>query len=402
MNRLFTYILTLTILTGTAASQDNDSDSTRIDTVSSDTLPVVDSIPADTLPDFMEIDPVTGDTIITGEANRFRMEERMKEFQLAQIKRPPRLSFFDSLTTYFTSPRLNQRDALGRSMYKNAGDFFKFDPSFFSLDYQTTPMRTTVAPFGLSGNRLHVVAFGDTRQPFEHVIEPDGQIDLNDIPTAQATDMYILPGATGQLFGSPSSVATLVTTPRKVETGPARSAFIVDQGSFAYNHLRGRFAKRFESHREIDLAIGYRNADGSAVNRDDDTKHYLGRIFEPVGETFGINADIWLYDRSSHSPETAAVPSIATATNGRPPSPGNGSPIAPASAGNSAIPGGARGARSPASTQPISTSRPTVPLRRTSDGSAIISSLSMPPPTLPDSTSAAPSTTGPGSTARSG
>ncbi len=286
----------------TLPAQQIETDTTRADTTTADSITAdtstTDTTRADSLPDFMRIDPETGDTVIVGEAERFRMQDRLKEFQDSQIKRPPRLNFHDSLLTYFAPQRLNQRDAVSRSIFKNAGDFFKFDPSYFALDYQTTPMRTIITPFGLSGDRLNVISFGESRRPFEHVIEPDGQVDMHDIPIAQSTDLYVLPGAAGQLFGGPTSVATLVTAPRKVEAGPARSAFIVDQGSFAFNHLRGRFAKQFQNHREIDLAIGYRNAEGSAFGRDDDTRHYLGRIFEPMGESFGFNADIWLYDRS--------------------------------------------------------------------------------------------------------
>lgn len=277
-------------------------------------LPAADSVLADTLaqvedttliPSVIDTsiivlpsgDTVLVDTLTAAVRAMLEFEKQQQLYQKEQVVRKPNFSYFDSLLTYYASPRLDQRSQIDRSFYHSAADYFRSDPSSFTLEHQATPMRSTVQPFGLSGDRLNVVSNRTQLEPFEHIVEPDGLTDLSDIPTVADHSVYILPGATGMLFGGSRATASLVTMPKHPESNSPVSGLVVDQGSFDYNHVRGRYSKIFSDSREIDMSVGYRNADGIEFRRDDDAYHYTGRIFQPLGLNYGLNASGWLYSR---------------------------------------------------------------------------------------------------------
>ncbi len=225
------------------------------------------------------------------------IQNRMKEFKESE-KPLPRFSFYDSLVTYFTSERFNMRAQLDRSYYHDAGDYFRFDPNFVVLDYQTTPMRKSVQPFGLTGDRLNVILNGIPFTPFEHVVEPDGMIDMNDIPTALDGAVYIIPGPAGQLFGG-SGIATLLSVPAAASNNAPASAFMADKGYFGYAFVRGRFNREFSGGREISLTAESRKSDGLEIGRSDEQLHYSTAMHYPIGKNFGFNIDGKLYDRDA-------------------------------------------------------------------------------------------------------
>ncbi|UCD63757.1 MAG: hypothetical protein JSW34_13625 [Candidatus Zixiibacteriota bacterium] len=283
IRRLLLIVLTVTAPVTFAVAQGDTvyvppADTTFIDTVPPDTLAEPDSLTAarQALLDFAK---------------------RREEFKQSEQPRVPALSLIDSVSTYFASERLNQRSRVDASFYHDAGDYFRFDPSYFVIDYQSTPMRKTVQPFGLSSGRVNVIANRLPVEPFEHTVEPDGLVDFNDIPTALDSRVYVIPGPTGRLFGGKQVLATLVTLPEKTESTTPQSAFLVDQGSFEYNFVRGRFSKVFANRREIDLSIGYRNSDGATLGTADDVYHYTGRFYWPMGQKWAFRASGRLYDR---------------------------------------------------------------------------------------------------------
>ncbi|MDH4157802.1 MAG: TonB-dependent receptor plug domain-containing protein, partial [candidate division Zixibacteria bacterium] len=242
--------------------------------------------------------PIPGeDTLTAAQKALARFEQRYKDFQQEKEERPSVLSFYDSLVAYFTSVRQNTRERVDRSFYHDAGDYFRSEPSFFVLDHQVTPMRKTVQPFGLSGDRMNLIVNGIAYEPFEHIIEPDGLRDLNDLPTALDDEIYVLPGGAGLLFGGRHAVASLLTRPRRPQSFSPETAIIHDRGSFAYNYTRGRYSRVFEGGRTIDMSIGYRNALGLTNNRDDDSYNYYGDIYFPVKPDVAFAATGQLYDR---------------------------------------------------------------------------------------------------------
>ena len=226
------------------------------------------------------------------------IQKRMKEFKESE-KPLPRFSFYDTLLTYFASERFNVRLQLEQSFYHDAGDYFKIDPSFVVFDYQTTPMRKTVRPFGLNGDRLNVILNGVPYTPFEHIVEPDGMMDMNDVPTALDGAVYIIPGPAGQLFGGSSSLASLITIPAKAENNKPASSFMADKGYFGYAFVRGRFNREFSGGRKINLTAESRKSDGLQFGRSDEQLHYSTAMHFPVGKNLGINIDGKLYDRDA-------------------------------------------------------------------------------------------------------
>ena len=240
------------------------------------------------------------DSLSDAERAQKSFEQRKKQFEKEeQKKRLPYLSFEDSLNIYFLPERLNLRKYIDRSTYKDAGDYFKHDPSFFVLDHQVTPMRKTVQPFGLSGNRLNIIHNGMVLNPFEHIVEPDGLVDMNDIPTALDENIFILPSGSGQIFGGTQSIATLVTTPKRPDSNDPQTAILVNKGSFDYSNVRGRYNKHFLNGKKISASVGYRKATGETSFRDDDSYQYTLNTTLPMGEHYAVKAFGQTYNRKA-------------------------------------------------------------------------------------------------------
>ncbi|MBU0982612.1 MAG: hypothetical protein KKA42_01995 [candidate division Zixibacteria bacterium] len=268
-----------------------------IDSVAlADTLTLLDSIRLV----FPEVDP---DTLTEPQRRLVEFETR---FRLRQADQPVQepipdvFSYADSLNRYLVSERWNLRENIDRSMYRDAGDYFKFNSAFTLMDHQSTPMRKTVQPYGLAGNRLAILSGGWPLSPFEHILEPDGLVDMNDIPTAQDDRVAILPGPVGLVLGASHSTATLYTQPKQMETTIPESSFLVDKGWYSFSYARGRYSKLFSNGRHIDASLGYRKADGLFVGRGDDQYYYSGDFYFPFGGNKSFQAVGWLYDR--HGP----------------------------------------------------------------------------------------------------
>ncbi len=249
------------------------------------------SITDSTLSDTLFLDTTASDSTF-----ELSQEERYSKFKEKQ-KYLPSVSFFDSVAVYFLSERQNLRGQIDRAFYHDAGDYFRFDPSFLLLEHLVTPMRETVSPFGLNIGRLNYIIDGEQFVPFEHGPEPDGLMDLNDFPTALDHGVYLIPGAAGHLFGGKDALASAVTLPKFPDDHDPETAFITDAGSFGYSYTRGRYSRRFLDGREIDMSVGYRDADGTDALRRDDSYQYYGKLFFPTGQVTGLHVSGRLYKR---------------------------------------------------------------------------------------------------------
>ncbi len=313
-------VLALTLWYSAAVAQSEVPAEPPIDStvlVESDSLPVADSLPpplAESIDDsirivFPEIEP---DTLSEAQRLLAEFETRWNLRQLDQeaIEALDRFSYADSLAVYYLSPRWQMREDIDRSFFFSAGDYFKSDPSFFVLEPQVLPMRKTVQPHGLAGNRLGVLAGGQPYRPFEHIVEPDGLIDLNDVPTALDHTVAILPGPVGLVFGGDHAVATLLTRPRPPRDTDPENAFILDKGGDGFSYTRGRYSKDFVGGRHIDMSIGYRVSDGPFFGRDDNAYHYTGDFLFPLNNRWEFQATGHLYDRNGSyvvRPDTGGV-----------------------------------------------------------------------------------------------
>ena len=306
LRMLLTILLPAWCLTS-AAAQEPDSTGRAPDGAgqadSSEIQPSDDTTPA-SLEDSIKIafPSVELDTLNNAQRMLVEFETRLYfsrlETKPAVVSAVGGLSYQDSLIQYFVTPRWNLRNDIDRAFFHDAGDYFRFDPGFLVLEPQATPMRKTVQPYGLPGDRLGILVGGKPYAPFEHVVEPDGLRDLADVPTALDDLVAILPGPVGMVFGADHSAASLLTVPSPHDTTGPRSSMIVDKGAYAYAYTRGRYARRFTSGRQINLSIGYRSADGAADYRSDDAYQYTGDLSLPLGLSWGLRAEGLLYDRS--------------------------------------------------------------------------------------------------------
>jgi len=268
----------------------DDADSVHIDTLNAVTIsPCTDCPGADTL-------TVDSSNQATWAAARLQMRQQQLADSLARM-RP--LSITDSLHHYFLSERLNQRSWLDMAWFSDAGDYFRSDPSFFVADYQATPMRKTVQPFGLAGDRMNVLAGSQSIRPFDHPLEPDGLFDFNDFPTALDNAVYLLPGPAGMLLGGERGVASLVALPLQAAGPSPEIKFLVDKGYYAHSYARAGYKKSHSSGRQIDFSIGYRKAGGPVYPRSDDAYHYYGDVVVPLKGLYVLKATGRLYDRES-------------------------------------------------------------------------------------------------------
>ncbi|MCH7946163.1 MAG: hypothetical protein IIC66_00015 [candidate division Zixibacteria bacterium] len=283
-----TLLLLVLFAANFVAAQESESDSSRTDSLK-DSVVVVDSLkPGDEI-----LDELT-----ESQRKLLDMGRRLEEFKAAR-QLLPRLSFYDSLITYFASERFNRRKQIDRSVYFDAGDYFKFDPSFMIWDYQTVPLRKTVQPFGLSGSRLNIFSNGYQHQPFEHIIEPDGMTDMNDIPTALDGNIYIIPGALGQFLGGRQPAATLLTTPLKTEDDQPATILLADKGWYGYDYVRGGYSRKFASGRQISFFLGSRDTDGVVFGRGDDNSHYKASVYLPLTDNMAIISAGQMYERDA-------------------------------------------------------------------------------------------------------
>lgn len=288
-------IVAALVLHGATVGAQDVPDSTRvpIDTIGSVADSLRDSlvVPADTL---------GLDTLSDIQKAQIRFEERYRQMQASREEQETQLApmrYFDSLVAYFAPGQLDKREVIARSFYHDAGDYFRFAPAHFVIDRQVTPMRKTVAPYTLAGNRLNVMHGRSSLYPFEHSIEPDGLVDMNDVPTALDDRVYVLDGPAGAVFGGDQGIATLLTIPRFYDDYDAHSAFLVDKGSYGYSYARARYLRRFEDGRDLKFSLGYRNADGPYFRTDDDAYHYTGDFYVPVRGKVALRAQGRLYRR---------------------------------------------------------------------------------------------------------
>lgn len=293
IGHVFAFFLSLLVSSSLIAQQEKPADSAGVSTQGIDSLKGA-----------IVADSVSADTLTTAERAAKSFEERMKKAREAAPKRilKPRLSINDSLQDAFLSPRMDQRDWLTKSYYMNASDYFKFSPGYFVQRWQLTPGRSTVQPYGLTGDRLSYVHDGIAQHPFEHAVEPDGSIDIEDLSTSTDAGVYIMPGATGMIFGADQAVATLVTTPLKPDSNKVESSFLVDKGNYGFSHTRGRYAHQFANGRVVRMGIGYRVADGARIfggniRNKEDAYFYDGSMLFPLDDRKSVEVAGHLYHR---------------------------------------------------------------------------------------------------------
>jgi len=228
------------------------------------------------------------------------LSPELTAFDLPCEEEKVKIEFFhadDSISAYLLNERLAYSDQLDRSFHRDAADLVRFNPSNFIVEYQSTPLRKTLSPFCLPGNRINVILNNRTLNPFEHTFEPDNMIDFNDIPTAPVRYVYNVEGPLGMVFGAKNSTSSIILFPYNPDSTIAESKLLVDKGSFGYAYTKAIFANRYKSGQSIRLAVGYRKADGAYTYTDDDAYHQWGEIIYPLNKRIRLNLNGRLYRR---------------------------------------------------------------------------------------------------------
>ena len=213
------------------------------------------------------------------------------------VIKEPKLNILDSLRLYFLSDRFDLSDQFIRSYGHDAGDFVKSNPSVFCIDYQPIPLRKTVAPFALPGNRLDFILGDRAIHPVEHLPEPDNQIGLDEVPTAAVQKIYNIEGPLGKIFGGDNATASLILLPVRPKSSRAESELVVDVGDLGYANTKAVFTERKRSGRLIQLAAEYRKSDGFDYNWGDSTYHHWADLIYPINDKLNLNLNGRLYRR---------------------------------------------------------------------------------------------------------
>lgn len=257
--------------------------------------------------------PSDNDSVFTGEDS---LRPPGSDFKLPPIEKKDTLRLknyycvSDSIRNYFLAERFNLKDDAVRSFQHDAGDFLRFNQANFTVEYQDIPMRKTVSPFDLPGNRLNVILNGQNLQPIEHLPEPDNMIDFDDVPTAPVQSAYNIEGPLGMVFGGQNGSSSLILVPQEPEGTRPESKMVADKGWNGYAYTKGMFAQRLENGRSISLAAGYRTTNGSYYNSDDDAYHQWGEFITPVRSNVRLNLSGHLYKREGsyrHRPAIADI-----------------------------------------------------------------------------------------------
>jgi len=249
-------------------------------------------------------EPPPSDTALTEPPPDSVDTEPEKEKPVAEF------DFADTLAAHFLDPRFDLADEAGMSFFRNAGGYLRPIPSNLIVDYQITPLRTTVRPHTLPGNRMNVIFNDRLLEPIEHLIEPDNMIDFNDIPTAPVSHVYNIEGPLGMALGGSGAVSSIILQPHRPETYRAESRMVVDKGDYGYAYTKGLFTVRNSGGRSVRVALGYRKSNGRRTGTDDNAYHQWGELIQPISPKLRLNLSGRLYRRDGnflYRPESAGI-----------------------------------------------------------------------------------------------
>ncbi len=242
---------------------------------------------------------MASDTTRPGPDSTSQGQDRPEDIQVAE--KLPRIRAFDfdsTLNANILTARWNLNDELTRSFFHDAGDMLKFNASNQVIFYQNSPIRTTVAPFALPGNRINAIFDNRRLNPLEHIFEPDNRLDFNDIPTEHVQRVHNVEGPLGLALGGKNATSSLVMLPYEPDTTRIESRLMVDKGSFGYAYTKALLAHRNENGRLMRLSLGYRKANGAITGRDDNAYHHYYELEQPLFRRLEFKSDIRLYRRT--------------------------------------------------------------------------------------------------------
>lgn len=191
------------------------------------------------------------------------------------------------------------RPQVDRAFYHDAGDFLRADRNFFTVDYQSTPIRHTVSPFGLIGPRTAAIFDGRNLLTLDHLPEQDGLLDFNDVPTASVSDVYTITGPQAAFLGGNSGIAGVWLQKLRARGALAESRLEVQKGLFGYAYTKGMLTEKLENGFAYTAALGYRKADFFTLLSRDDAYHQFWELEAPLKRHWRFTNSLRLYRRSA-------------------------------------------------------------------------------------------------------
>lgn len=271
-------------------------DTTLIDTSLIDTS-LIDTMLIDTsLIDTMVIDTTLTDSSAQTPDDSLQILEN--ESTSDSIVIPP-LRFVHLAARSLLSPTRSLRRDLDRSFYHDAADFLRADRTFFTVDYLPTPLRHTVSAFGLPGPRVTPIFDGRPLEISEQLIEQDGLIDFNDVPTASVTDAYAISGPLASFLGGESAVAGVWLEKVRASGPLAESHLEAQKGSFGYAYTKGVFSEQLDNGFAYTAALGYRKTNYLVQSTDDYSYHQFWEVETPLAKRWRVTSSVRLYRRRS-------------------------------------------------------------------------------------------------------
>ncbi len=207
--------------------------------------------------------------------------------------------FGDYAAALLLGAQRRQKRSIDKSYYHDAGDFFRADRSFFTVDYLTTPVRHTVSAFGITGPRVTPIFDGRTLTPLEHMPEQDGLVDFNDIPTASVSDVYTLEGPLAAFLGGESGVAGVWLQKVRADGERAESRLEVQKGPFGYAYTKGIISETLPNGFSYTAALGFRKTSFPGFLANDDANHQFWEIEAPYKKKWRITTSVRLYRRTA-------------------------------------------------------------------------------------------------------
>jgi len=260
------------------------------------------SIPAygQQFPDIIP-DKVHSDTLATDSARASLLDSLgIKDSAASKEKEvlPPPIRLIDSLVAHFARHTYDF-DASRYDLYpRDAAGFLYHEASYFTLTYHETPVRTTVSPFGLLGDRITVRSDISEAAPYDRTIEADGLIDFNDFATGDVASGSIIEGPLSGYNSLSGGMATLYLKPFEIPQDQAVSRLTVERGAYGYAYTRGRVARMFTPDLGFSFSTDYRKGDGIAANLDDDSYNVRFRLFRRFDYRTTVDFGLGVYRRS--------------------------------------------------------------------------------------------------------
>ncbi len=193
-----------------------------------------------------------------------------------------------------------QNKNIGKAFYHDAGDFFRADRSFFTVDYLTTPARHTVSAFGVPGPRVTPIFDGRPLAPLEHLTEQDGQYDFNDIPTSSVSDVYTLTGPVAAFLGGQSGVGGIWLQKLRADGPRSESRLEIQKGPFGYAYTKGMISETLPNGFSYTAALGFRKTEFGSLLANDDASHQFWEIEAPYKRNWRITTSVRLYRRKAN------------------------------------------------------------------------------------------------------